>query len=108
MPFSHESLKAKEEIEKELREVMTINSIVEIGIMNDYLSKKYFQFIKNNDEFEKICCDLMLKNGYKILKTGSGMYFTNPHRYSQDNAIFNFSITKCPLCQEELPDIETL
>jgi hypothetical protein len=31
MPFSHESLKAKEEIEIEMREGMTINCIVEVG-----------------------------------------------------------------------------
>lgn len=77
MPFSHEALIARELIEKEFVESITLNVIVEEGKLNGYLMPKYFSAIKNNDEFEKITYELLIKHGYKILKIGTGNYIMN-------------------------------
>jgi hypothetical protein len=54
MPFSYEALKAREMIDEEFTNNISINAILEQGKFNDYLMTKYFQYIKNNDEFDKI------------------------------------------------------
>jgi hypothetical protein len=78
MPFSHEALKAREEIEKDLQNDVTINAIVEVGVLNAYLTTKYFKFIKNNDEFDKIVNECLVKLGYKVIKIGTGNFIVNP------------------------------
>ena len=67
MPFSHEQMKAKELIEEELETTVSLSTILEQGKFNDYLSPKYMQLIKNNDEFDKIVNDCLLRHGYKII-----------------------------------------
>ena len=42
MPFSHEQLMAKEQLEKELESNVTLNVLLEQGKLNDYLAPKYF------------------------------------------------------------------
>jgi hypothetical protein len=53
-------------------------------VINNYLTSKYYEIIKNNDELDKICNESLLKHGYKVLKTGTGNYLTNPMRYAEN------------------------
>lgn len=60
---------------------ITINSIIEEGKLNKYLSIKYFKDIKSNEIFDKIAIECLLKGGYKLIRIGTGNYITNPSKY---------------------------
>ena len=59
MPFSHEALKAREHLENEMKTGFHINSIVEVGYVTDYITKKYHNLIRNGDELDKISIELL-------------------------------------------------
>lgn len=64
-------------MDEELGSNLTINTILEQGKFNDHMMSRYFQYIKNNDEFDKLLFSLLGKYDYKILKIGSGNYLVN-------------------------------
>mmetsp|Transcript_46206 Transcript_46206/g.33970 ORF Transcript_46206/g.33970 Transcript_46206/m.33970 type:complete len:84 (+) Transcript_46206:96-347(+) len=83
MPFSHECLKAREVMEMKLKTGVTICSMVEQGVLNDFIAKNFSQLVKNVDEFEKVQWELLHKYGYRKIKTGTGVYLTNPYAFEQ-------------------------
>jgi hypothetical protein len=42
---------------------------------------KYYTKINKREVFDKIINEALFKNGYKIIKVGSGNYITNPSRF---------------------------
>lgn len=91
MPFSHEILNAKQEMTFEIHENITINSIIEEGKLNGYIFAKYFKQIKNNEVFDKITGECLVKAGYRLIRVGTGNYITNPSKYKED-AQFTFEL----------------
>jgi len=105
MPFSAESLKAKQMLEVELKCNMRLSSIYDQKQLQDYLTSKYFQMVKKNDEFEKMTHDVFVENDFRILKLGSGNYFFNlshgEKTKTADTIEFGFDRDPCTLCLEE-------
>lgn len=82
MPFSHQTLLAREHLEKELEHHVFINTICEQGQLYGHLATKFLNSIKSNDEFDKIVNELFLKHGYRLVKVGSGNFVVNSIRFN--------------------------
>eukprot|EP00347_Sterkiella_histriomuscorum_P014499 403360645 len=117
MPFSHQSLIARESIERELDRLIGINTICEQGQLYGYMATKYLNIIKSNDEFDKILMECYIKHGYRLVKIGSGNYIMNSTKYRPDSLpenqdpnmkLFNYNAQKCCICLEEIPDYAVL
>ena len=81
MQVSHQTVIAKELIDKELTTNVWLDTLVEQGPFNDYMFPKYYQYLNQRDTFDKLVSECLVKNGYKIVKIGCGNFLTNSQRY---------------------------
>ena len=102
MQFSSQATHTIELIEKDLTENLIIDTIMEQGQFNDYMFTKYYTQINKREVFDKIISEALSKNGYKIIKVGSGNFITNPQRFKATNEqqqVVKYETKKCPYCE---------
>jgi hypothetical protein len=90
-----------------------------MGALNDYMFPKYFKSINNNETYDKIVHEALIKHGFKLLKIGTGNFLTIPTRFlpseeldaerSKALKIFEYQSSPCLMCQDDMmPDQEVL
>ena len=115
MPYSADTLKARESICEDLKK-MKFSALIDMGLLNDNFSSKYFTLIKNNDQFNKLLNELYLKNDFSVINTAVGTFMINSHQYepqninpeNQSKQSFQVKEQECKICLEECPDYQTV